>query len=141
MGSHQRKYRVIGLTENGASTQTFPFERAGNKIDMTVQHYFEKELNVRLRYNYVFLCWKILFVLGLMCLFDVLVLGFYRSAVTVYFISCTFLRKYQNVSIIKRFYNFLVIVFKWVQSDINEKSKRTQGRCSNGVYPFQSWFT
>ena len=76
-----------------------------------------------------------------MCLFDVLVLGFYRSAVTVYFISCTFLRKYQNVSIIKRFYNFLVIVFKWVQSDINEKSKRTQGGCSNGVYPFLSWFT
>ena len=53
MGSHQRKYRVIGLTGKGASTQTFPFERDGNKIDMTVQHYFEKELNVRLRYNYV----------------------------------------------------------------------------------------
>ena len=53
MGSYQRKYRVIGLTENGASTQTFPFERDGNKIDMTVQNYFEKELNVPLRYIYV----------------------------------------------------------------------------------------
>ena len=53
MGSYQRKYKVIGLTENGAITQTFPFERDGNTIDMTVQNYFEQELNVRLRYNYV----------------------------------------------------------------------------------------
>ena len=53
MGIHQRKYRVIGLTENGASRQTFPFERGGDAINMTVQNYFEKELNLRLRYNYV----------------------------------------------------------------------------------------
>ena len=55
MGSYQKRYRVIGLTENGASTQTFPFERDGNSVDMTVQNYFEKELKVRLRYNYVHL--------------------------------------------------------------------------------------
>ena len=53
MGSHQRKYRVIGLTQNAASTQTFPFERDGNTTDMTVQNYFQKELKVPLRYNYV----------------------------------------------------------------------------------------
>ena len=53
MGTYQRKYRVIGLTGNGASTQMFPLERDGNKIAMTVQNYFEKELNVPLRYNYV----------------------------------------------------------------------------------------
>ena len=53
MGSHQRKYRVIGLTENGASRPTFPFERDGKKIDITAQNYFEQELKVRLRYNYV----------------------------------------------------------------------------------------
>ena len=53
MGSYQRKYRVIGLTENGASAQTFPIERDGNTIDMSVQNYFENELNVRLRYDYV----------------------------------------------------------------------------------------
>ena len=47
MGSYQRKYRVIGLTENGASAQTFPIERDGNTIDMSVQNYFENELNVR----------------------------------------------------------------------------------------------
>ena len=52
MGSYQRKYRVIGLKENGASTQTFPFERDGKKTDMAVQNYFEKELKVPLRYNY-----------------------------------------------------------------------------------------
>ena len=51
--NYQRKYRVNGLTRNGASTQTFPFERDGNTIDMTVQNYFEKELNVPLRYDYV----------------------------------------------------------------------------------------
>ena len=50
---YQRKYRVYRLTRNGASTQTFSFERDGNKIDMTVQNYFEKELNVPLRYDYV----------------------------------------------------------------------------------------
>ena len=55
MGSYQRKYRVIDLTENEASTQTFPFERDGSIIDMTVQNYFEKELKVQLRYNYVHL--------------------------------------------------------------------------------------
>lgn len=49
MGSYQRKYQVIGLTENGANTQTFPFERDGNTIDMTVQNYFKNELNVSLR--------------------------------------------------------------------------------------------
>ena len=49
MGSYQRKYQVIGLTENGANTQAFPFERDGNTIDMTVQNYFENELNVSLR--------------------------------------------------------------------------------------------
>ena len=53
MGSYQRKYKVIGLTENEASTQTFPFERDGSAIDMTVQNYFETELNIPLRYNYV----------------------------------------------------------------------------------------
>ena len=50
---YQRKYRVNGLTRNGASTQTFRFERDGNEIDITVQHYFEEELNVPLRYDYV----------------------------------------------------------------------------------------
>ena len=40
---YQRKYRVNGLTKNGASTQTFPFERDGNTIHMTVQNYFEEE--------------------------------------------------------------------------------------------------
>ena len=50
---YQRIYRVNGLTRNGASTQTFPFERDGNTINMTVQNYFEEELHVALRYDYV----------------------------------------------------------------------------------------
>ena len=50
---YQRKYRVNGLTRNAASTQTFPFERDGNTINMTVQSYFEEQLNVPLRYDYV----------------------------------------------------------------------------------------
>lgn len=52
-GSYQRRYQVIGLTENEASTETFTFERDGNASDMTVQNYFENELKVKLRYNYV----------------------------------------------------------------------------------------
>ena len=48
---NKRKYRVVGLTKDGASAQTFPFEKGGNTVHMTVQKYFEKELNVRLRYN------------------------------------------------------------------------------------------
>ena len=51
---YQRKYRVNGLTRNGASTQTFPFERDGSTIGMTIQNYFEEELNMSLRYNYVY---------------------------------------------------------------------------------------
>ena len=51
---YQRKYRVNSLTRNGASTQTFPFERDGNTIGMTIQNYFEEELKVELRYNYVY---------------------------------------------------------------------------------------
>ena len=60
--SHQRKYRVIGLTENEASTQTFPLEKNGNIIDMTVQNYFEMELNVRLRYNYVHIYFEMFYL-------------------------------------------------------------------------------
>lgn len=50
---HKKKYRVNGLTKDGASTQTFPFEKDGNTIQMTVKNYFEKELGVPLRYNHV----------------------------------------------------------------------------------------
>lgn len=50
---HKKKYRVNGLTKDGASTQTFPFEKDGNTIQMTVKNYFEKELAVPLRYNHV----------------------------------------------------------------------------------------
>ena len=50
--SHKRKYRVNGLTNDGASTQTFPFVKDGNTIKMTVKNYFEQELNVPLRYNH-----------------------------------------------------------------------------------------
>ena len=50
---YQRQYRVNGLRKNGASTETFPFKRAGNEIKITVQNYFEEELNVSLRYDYV----------------------------------------------------------------------------------------
>ena len=49
---HKRKYRVNGLTHDGASAQTFPFEKDGNTIQMTVKHYFEEELNLPLRYNH-----------------------------------------------------------------------------------------
>lgn len=48
---NKRKYGVVGLTKDGASTQTFPFEKGGYTVHMTVQKYFEKELNVRLKYN------------------------------------------------------------------------------------------
>ena len=41
------------MTKDGASTQTFPFEKDGNTIQMTVKNYFEKELAVPLRYNHV----------------------------------------------------------------------------------------
>ena len=51
--SPHKKYRVKGLTRDGASTQTFPFEKDGNIVQMTVKNYFEKELNVQLRYNHV----------------------------------------------------------------------------------------
>ena len=47
-----KKYRVNGLTKDGASIQTFPFEKAGNTIQMTVKDYFEKELNLPIRYNH-----------------------------------------------------------------------------------------
>ena len=50
--SSKRNYRVVGLTNDGASTQTFPFEKDGYTIQMTVQNYFEKELNVSLKYNH-----------------------------------------------------------------------------------------
>ena len=50
-GHDKRKYRVNGLTRNGASTQRFPFEKDGNIIRMTVKNYYEKELNLPLRYN------------------------------------------------------------------------------------------
>ena len=46
-----RKYRVKGLTKDGASTQTFPFERDGITSQMTVKTYFEGELKYPLRYN------------------------------------------------------------------------------------------
>lgn len=49
---HKRKYRVNGLTNNGASTQTFPYGKNGNTIMMTVKDYFEQEKNVSLRYKY-----------------------------------------------------------------------------------------
>lgn len=52
---YQRKYRVNGLTRNGASAETFPFEKDGNTVNMTVQSYFEEELNIPLRYDYVHL--------------------------------------------------------------------------------------
>lgn len=51
--SHKRKYRVNGLTNNGASTQTFPYGKNGNTIMMTVKDYFEQEKNVSLRYNMI----------------------------------------------------------------------------------------
>ena len=50
-GTQHRKYRVIGLTKDGANTQTFPFQRDGNIIDMTVKDYFEREFNLTLRYD------------------------------------------------------------------------------------------
>ena len=51
--SPHKKYRVKGLTKDGASTQTFPFEKDGSTVQMTVKNYFEKELNVQLRYSHV----------------------------------------------------------------------------------------
>lgn len=49
--THRRKYRVNGLTRYGANRQTFPFERDGSPIEMTVQNYFEEVLNYPLRYD------------------------------------------------------------------------------------------
>ena len=48
----KRKYRVNGLTNDGASTQTLPFAQDENMIQMTVKNYFEQKLNVPLRYNH-----------------------------------------------------------------------------------------
>ena len=48
----KRKYRVNNLTNDGASTQTFPFKKDGNTIEMTVKNYFEQELSTPLRYNH-----------------------------------------------------------------------------------------
>ena len=49
---YKRKYRVNGLTRHGASTQTFPFEKDGSIIQMTVENYFQEELNYQLKYNH-----------------------------------------------------------------------------------------
>ena len=56
-----KKYRVNGLTKDGASVQTFPFEKAGNTIQMTVKDYFEKEFNVPIRYNHNHFSFKFYF--------------------------------------------------------------------------------
>ena len=71
--THRREYRVNGLTRDGANRQTFPFERDGSTIQMTVKNYFEEELNYSLTYNHVHFYFEILFLFDLRCLFDVLV--------------------------------------------------------------------
>ena len=51
--TYKRKYCVNGLTRLGASTQIFPFEKDGSTVEMTVENYFQEELNYSLKYNHV----------------------------------------------------------------------------------------
>ena len=46
MGTQKRKYRVNGLTRSSAKNQTFTLD---NNEKVTVQQYFEKEKQVKLR--------------------------------------------------------------------------------------------